>query len=137
GPGGGSFEAPREAGLRQAYAGVGLQAVMGSSSALPVTSGFTGQAPRRTTSGLTLLAWDDGLSRLATQSTTPAEGALTAQRFVAETSAILAESPGAARTFLVAMPRSVNPDVGALRQVLGTLAEKPGIQFVTTGGLEH
>jgi hypothetical protein len=133
----GSFEATREAGLRQAYAGIGLQAVVGSSSALPVTSGFTGQAPRRTTSGLTLLAWDDGLSRLATQTTTPAEGALTTQRFVAETSAILAESPGAARTFLVAMPRSVNPDVGALRQVLGTLAQTPWIQFVTTGELQQ
>ena len=133
----GSFEATREAGLRQAYASLGLQAVMGSSSALPVTSGFTGQAPRRTTSGLTLLAWDDGLSRLATQTTTPAEGALTTQRFVAETGTILAESPGATRTFLVAMPRSLNPDVGALRQVLVTLAQTPWVQFVTTGELQQ
>ena len=133
----GSFEATREAGLRQAYAGIGLQAVVGSSSALPVTSGFTGQAPRRTPSGLTLLAWDDVLSRLSTQTTTAAEGALTTQRFVAETGAILAESPGAARTFLVAMPRSLNPDVGALRQVLGTLAQTPWVQFVTTGELQQ
>jgi Family of unknown function (DUF6049) len=133
----GSFEATREAGLRQAYTDIGLQAVLGSSSALPVTSGFTGQAPRRTTSGLTLLAWDDGLSRLATQTTSPAEGALTTQRFVAETNAILAESPGAARTFLVAMPRSLNPDVAALRQVLGTLAQTPWVQFVTTGELQQ
>ena len=133
----GSFEATREAGLRQAYAGIGLQAVIGSSSALPVTSGFTGQAPRRATSGLTLLAWDDGLSRLATQTTTAPEGALTTQRFVAETGAIVAESPGAARMFLVAMPRSLNPDVGALRQVLGTLAQTPWVQFVTTGELQQ
>ena len=59
----GSFEANRKAGLRQAYASIGLQAVVGWSSALPVTSGFTGQAPRRTGSGITLLAWDDVLSR--------------------------------------------------------------------------
>lgn len=133
----GSFEAFREAGLRQAYASTGLQAVVGSSSALPATSGFTGQAPRRTGSGLTLLAWDDVLSRLSTQTTTPAEGALTAQRFVAETEAILAESPGVSRTFLVAMPRSLDPDVGALRQVLGTLAQTPWVQLVTTGELQQ
>jgi hypothetical protein len=133
----GSFEASREAGLRQAYEGIGLQAVVGSSSALPATSGFTGQAPRRTGSGLTLLAWDDVLSRLSTQTTTPAEGALTTQRFVAETAAILGESPGVARTFLVAMPRTVNPDVGALRQMLGTLAQTPWVQFVGTGELQQ
>ena len=105
----GSFESSREAGLRTAYASTGLQAIVGSSSALPVTSGFSGQAPRRTGSGLTLLAWDDVLSRLSTQTTTAAEGALTTQRFVAETAAILNESPGVARTFLMAMPRTARP----------------------------
>jgi hypothetical protein len=134
----GSFEADREAGLRKAYEGsVGLQAVVGSSSALPVTSGFTGQAPRRTGSGVTLLAWDDVLSRLSTQTTTPAEGALTTQRFVAETAALLGESPGVARSFLVAMPRTLNPDAGALRQVLGTLAQTPWVQLVTTAELQQ
>jgi hypothetical protein len=133
----GSFEAAREAGLRQAYDSIGLQAVVGSSSALPVTNGFSGQAPRRTTSGLTLLAWDDVLSRLSTQTTTPAEGALTSQRFVAETAAILGESPGVARSFLVAMPRTLDPDVGALRQVLGTLAQTPWVQLVTTTDLQQ
>ena len=133
----GSFEANREAGLRQAYQSVGLQAVVGSSSALPVTSGFTGQAPRRTASGVTLLAWDDVLSRLSTQTTTPAEGALTTQRFVAETAAILGESPGVARSFLLAMPRSLDPDVGALRQVLTTLAQTPWVQLVGTAELQQ
>ncbi len=133
----GSFAADREAGLRQAYQSVGLQTVVGSSSALPVTNGFSGQAPRRTASGLTLLAWDDVLSRLSTQTTTPAEGALTSQRFVAETAAILGESPGVARSFLVAMPRTLDPDVGALRQVLGTLAQTPWVQLVTTSDLQQ
>jgi hypothetical protein len=133
----GSFEASRETGLRQAYQSVGLQAIVGSSSALPATSGFTGQAPRRTSAGLTLLAWDNVLSRLSTQTTTPAEGALTTQRFVAETAAILGESPGVARTFFVAMPRTLNPDVGALRQLLGTLAQTPWVQFVATGELQQ
>lgn len=133
----GSFEANREAGLRQAYESIGLQAVVGSSSALPVTSGFTGQAPRRTGSGITLLAWDDVLSRLSTQATTPAEGALTTQRLVAETAALLGESPGVARSFLMAMPRTLNPDVGAMRQVLGTLAQTPWVQLVTTAELQQ
>ncbi len=133
----GSFAADREAGLRQAYQGIGLQAVVGSSSALPVTSGFSGQAPRRTASGLTLLAWDDTLSTLSTQTTTAAEGALTTQRFVAETAAILAESPGVARSFLVAMPRTLDPAVSALQQVLGTLAQTPWVQLVTTSDLQQ
>ncbi|HEU4999047.1 MAG TPA: hypothetical protein VFT68_08895, partial [Lapillicoccus sp.] len=133
----GSFEASRQAGLQQAYESIGLRALVGSSSALPATSGFTGQAPRRTGSGLTLLAWDDVLSRLSTQTTTPAEGALTTQRFVAETAAILGESPGVARTFLIAMPRTLNPDVGALRQLLGTLSQTPWVQFVGTGELQQ
>ena len=133
----GSFESSREAGLRTAYASTGLQAIVGSSSALPVTSGFSGQAPRRTGSGLTLLAWDDVLSRLSTQTTTAAEGALTTQRFVAETAAILNESPGVARTFLMAMPRTLDPEVGALRQVLGTLAQTPWVQLVTTSELQQ
>ena len=135
--GGRQFRGPREAGLRQAYASTGLQAVVGSSSALPATRGFTGQAPRRTGSGMTLLAWDDVLSRLSTQATTPAEGALTTQRLVAETAAILSESPGVARSFLMAMPRTLNPDVGALRQVLGTLAQTPWVQLVTTAELQQ
>jgi Family of unknown function (DUF6049) len=114
-----------------------LQAVVGSSSALPVTSGFTGQAPRRTASGLTLLAWDDELSRLTTQLTTPAQGAVTAQRFLAETATLLGERSGVARSFLVAMPRTVDPDVAALRQLLTTLSQTPWVQFVTTGDLQQ
>jgi hypothetical protein len=133
----GSFESSRESGLRTAYASTGLQAIVGSASALPVSSGFSGQAPRRTGSGLTLLAWDDVLSRLSTQTTTSAEGALTTQRLVAETAAILNESPGVARTFLMAMPRTLDPDVGALRQVLGTLAQTPWVQFVTTSEVQQ
>jgi hypothetical protein len=110
---------------------------VGSSSALPVTSGFSGQAPRRTGSGLSLLAWDDTLSTLSTQTTTAAEGALTTQRFVAETAAILGESPGVARSFLVAMPRTLDPAVSALQQVLGTLAQTPWVQLVTTSDLQQ
>jgi hypothetical protein len=133
----GSFAADREAGLRQAYAGIGLQAVVGSSSALPVTSGYSGQASRRTASGLTLLAWDDELSRLTTQLATPTDGVVTAQRFLAQTATILGESSGVARSFLVAMPRSADPDAGALKQLLTTLAQTPWVQFVATGDLQQ
>jgi Family of unknown function (DUF6049) len=133
----GSFAADREAGLRQAYSSIGLQAVVGSSSALPVTSGYSGQAPRRTASGLTLLAWDDELSRLTTQLATPADGVVTAQRFLAQTATILGESSGVARSFLVAMPRSADPDPGALKLLLTTLTQTPWVQFVTTGDLQQ
>jgi hypothetical protein len=56
---------------------------------------------------------------------------------VAETAAILGESPGVARSFLLAMPRSLDPDVGALRQVLTTLAQTPWVQLVGTAELQQ
>ena len=37
----------------------------------------------------------------------------------------------------MAMPRRLDPDVGALRQVLGTLAQTPWVQFVTTSELQQ
>jgi hypothetical protein len=35
------------------------------------------------------------------------------------------------------MPRTLNPDVGALRQLLGTLAQTPWVQLVTTAELQQ
>jgi hypothetical protein len=133
----GSFEANREPGLRAAFQSTGLTALVGSSSALPVVSGYSGQAPRRTASGIPLLAWDDELTRLATQTTAPQDGVVTGQRFLAETAALLGESPGVTRSFLVALPRTVNPDPGALRTLLGTVAQTPWVQLVTTGALQQ
>ena len=133
----GSFAADREPGLRAAFQSTGLNAVVGSSSALPVVAGFSGQAPRRTASGIPLLAWDDELTRLSTQTTTPQDGAVTGQRFLAETAALLGESPGVTRSFLVALPRTLDPDPGALRTVLGTVAQAPWVQMVTTAALQQ
>ena len=133
----GSLDANREPGLRAAFQSTGLTAVVGSSSALPVVSGYSGQAPRRTASGIPLLAWDDELTRLATQTTTAQDGAVTAQRFLAETAALLGESPGVTRSFLVALPRTLDPDPGALRTVLSTVAQVPWVQLVTTNALQQ
>ena len=133
----GSFQADREPGLRAAFQSTGLTAVVGSSSALPVVSGYSGQAPRRTASGIPLLAWDDELTRLAAQTTTPEDGVVTGQRFLAETAALLGESPGVTRSFLVALPRTLDPDPTALRTVLGTVAQVPWVQMVTTSTLQQ
>lgn len=133
----GSLEANREPGLRAAFQSTGLTALVGSSSALPVVAGYSGQAPRRTASGIPLLAWDDELTRLATQTTHPADGVVAAQRFLAETAALLGESPGVSRSFLVALPRTLDPDPGALRTVLGTVAQIPWVQVVTTTALQQ
>ena len=37
----------------------------------------------------------------------------------------------------MAMPRTLNPDVGAMRQVLGTLAQTPWVQLVTTAAQQE
>ncbi len=131
----GSLAADREPGLKAAFASTGLTAVVGSVSALPVVSGYTGQAPRRTASGIPLLAWDDELTRLATQTTAASDGVTTAQRFLAETATVLAESPGVARSLLVALPRSADPDPTALATLLRTVAQTPWVQTVPTGDL--
>ncbi|MEO7235634.1 MAG: DUF6049 family protein [Lapillicoccus sp.] len=131
----GSFAADREAGLKAAFATTGLTAVVGSVSALPAVSGYTGQAPRRTASGISLLAWDDELTRLATQTTAPSDGVVTGQRFLAETATLLGESPGVARSVLVALPRTADPDPAALKALLGAIAQTPWVQVVPTGDL--
>ncbi|MEO8829130.1 DUF6049 family protein [Lapillicoccus sp.] len=133
----GSLAAGREDGLRAAYQGVGLDSDVVSSSALPVSNGYAGQAPRRSPGGLPLLAWDDELSRLAARTANPADGALATQELVAETGTILGESPGVARSFLLALPRGVDPDPASLRGMLTTLAATPWVRVVGTDQLRQ
>ena len=65
--------------------------------------------------------------RAGTTGTTGAERspALAVQRFLAETAMIIAESPGRARTVLVAPPRGWSPDPAALTGMLLADAEAP------------
>lgn len=133
----GGLEAPREQGLRTAYGPLGPAAALVSSSALPTVSGFSGTGDRKSPAGIPLLAWDDALSRLTLQTGTADGGALMTQQFLAETATLLAESPGIERTFVVAIPRSIDPDPQALRAFLGALAATPWIRFVTTDQVQQ
>ena len=71
------------------------------------------------------LVTDPGLSRLASLAAADASPAIAVQRFLAETAMIVAESPGRARTVLVAPPREWDPDTDALTGVLYADAEAP------------
>jgi hypothetical protein len=128
----GGLQTPREQGLTTAFGAGALSAAMVSSSSLPAERGYTGTAERKSPSGLPLLAWDDELSRLTLQTTSPAQSTLMTQEFLAETVTILAESPGINRTVLVAIPRTVDPDAASMNQFLLSLAATPWLRFVTT-----
>ena len=131
-PADGGLPPEREKGLASAYGAGQLRAALVSSSALPTASGFTGTADRRSPSGLPLLAWDDELSRLSLETASPDRAVLTSQRFVAETAALLGQSPGITRTFVVAMPRTIDPDVASMQLFLRTLAATPWLHVVGT-----
>lgn len=134
-PADGGLPQGREDALRTVYSRVGLSSVLVSSSSLPTATGTTGTGARLSPEGTPLLAWDDELSRLTLQTSSAAQGALTTQRFLAETATLLGERPGLARSFVVAMPRQLDPDAGALKNLLGTLASVPWVSFTTTDTL--
>lgn len=93
----------------------------------------TGGAVRRTASGRLVLAYDDELSRLLSSATTAQGAGDLAARTLAETVALLGESPGRRRTVLLAADRGFDPDPRALSQVLGALRAAPWITRVGTG----
>ena len=71
------------------------------------------------------LVADPALSDLAASGGKAHSPALAVQRFLAETAMIVSESPGRARTVLVAPPRGWNPDPDALAGMLLADAEAP------------
>ncbi|MEO9151307.1 MAG: DUF6049 family protein [Lapillicoccus sp.] len=130
----GGLDAAREKGLETAY-GPALRGALVSSSALPVTDGFSTTATARSAAGLPLLAWDDELSRLTLATQTRAGAAAMTQEFIAETAALLGESPGVNRSVVVAMPRTIDPDPVALATFLTAVGSVPWLSFTTADAL--
>jgi len=124
----GALAPDRESALRTAY-GSGLTGALVSSSTLPGTTGLSATAPHRSPTGLSVLGWDDTLSSLTTRTRSGSDGVLATQELVAQTATLLAQSPGLPRSFLIALPRTIDPSTEALRSMLTGLAAVPWVRL--------
>lgn len=95
--------------------------------------GGSPNAAQRSTSGLPLLAYDDGLSALLARTTTPEQGALSTQQFVAESAALLNDLPGTqGRSLFVVAPRTFDPDPATAHAFLAATASIPWLTTTDT-----
>ena len=132
----GTLTTQREQQLKQAFSSPGLSAAVTSASTLTSRSGSTGDASRKSSDGLPLLAYDEALSRTFTQTSSTAAGAITIQRFLADTMALLGERPGTPnRSVLVAAPRTFAGDPTVLRSFFAAIAKAPWLIPTTTDQL--
>ena len=115
--------AQRERDLRQTFPG--LTAGVVSTSGLTLDPGYTGDAARKTSDGLPLLASDDQLSALLAATSDAPSGASTVQQFLAETLTLMKESPGRERSVLVTAPRTFAGDRGVLASLFGAVDDAP------------
>jgi hypothetical protein len=134
-PADGRHTAARERALRRLFTEPRLAAQLARQSALPPGDG-TQDAHRRSADGLPVLGFDDGLSALLAQTTTRANAALSTQRFIADSAALLDERPGTSgRSVLVAAPRSFSPDPVGASGLITTATAIPWLQQATTDEL--
>jgi len=132
----GTLTTARENQLRLAYSSSGLDAAVISASTRTTHSGYTDDASRKSTGGLPLLAYDQGLSRTFAQTSAIASGAITTQLFLADTLALLGERPGTRRrSVLVAAPRTFAGDPGVLSSFFAAIAKAPWLTPTTTDQL--
>ncbi|HEY8882877.1 MAG TPA: DUF6049 family protein, partial [Dermatophilaceae bacterium] len=132
----GTLTTTRENQLRRAYSSSGLDAAVVSTSTRTTRSGYTDDASRKSTGGLSLLAYDQGLSRTFAQTSAIASGAITTQLFLADSLALLGERPGTPnRSVLVAAPRTFAGDPGVLGSFFAAIAKAPWLTPTTTDQL--
>ena len=132
----GTLTPQNQALLRRAFASPGLAAAVTSASTLTSHNGSTSDASRKSSSGLPLLAYDEPLSRTFAQTSSKATGAITIQRFLADSMALLGERPGTRnRSVLVAEPRTFAGDPTVLRSLFAAVAKAPWLTPTTTGQL--
>ena len=132
----GPLAAQTRARLRRAFASPGLAAVVTSAATITSHNGSASEASRKSSSGLPLLAYDELLSRTVAQTSARATGAITIQRFLADSMALLGERPGTRnRSVLVAEPRTFAGDPTVLRSLFAAVAKAPWLTPATTGQL--
>jgi hypothetical protein len=119
--------------LQRAFASTGLAATVISASSLSNHNDSTSNASRKALSGLPLLAFDDSLSRTFSQTSSRAAGAVTIQRFLADSMALLGERPGTRdRSVLIAEPRTFAGDPTVLRSLFAAVAKAPWLTPATS-----
>ncbi|MBK8470650.1 MAG: hypothetical protein IPL45_13000 [Actinomycetales bacterium] len=130
-PADGTLPAGREAALRAAY-GSGLSAILVSGHATDPTARLTPSTAGTAPLGTPVLRWDDRLSELFTELSTPAEATIARQLLVAQTAALHGERPSIARTFLVVAPRGATADAdpGELGELLRSADRIPWVRTV-------
>jgi len=122
--------------LKEAFVSPGLAAAVSSSQALPGQPDSAGSASRKTSTGLPLLAYDEGLSRIVAETSSRAAATITIQRFLAESMAVLAERPGTPdRSILIAEPRTFAGDPSVLRSLFAAVSKAPWLIPTTTDRL--
>ncbi|MBE3075776.1 MAG: hypothetical protein IMZ75_12680, partial [Actinobacteria bacterium] len=129
----GTLTTQREAQLRLAFSSPGLAAAVTSASTRTNQNGYAGDASRKSSGGLALLVYDEALSGTFTQTSSTASGAITVQRFLADSMALLGERPGTRnRSVLVAAPRTFAGDPTVLRSLFAAIAKAPWLTPTTT-----
>jgi hypothetical protein len=132
----GTLTAPTQARLQRVFASPGLTAAVTSASTLSSQNGSAAEASRKSSTGLPLLAYDEPLSRTVAHTSSRASGAVTIQRFLADSMALLGERPGTrGRSVLVAEPRTFAGDPTVLRSLFAAVAQAPWLVPTTTGKL--
>ncbi|MCA0336895.1 MAG: DUF6049 family protein [Actinobacteria bacterium] len=120
---------------QQVRTAVGGEATIVTDRAALATRLDQAGAGRRATDGTPLLARDAALSTAAAAATTSTPGsagtAAGAQEFLAQSYALLQESPGVARTVLVAPDRGFDPGPEPTRALFAALAQIPWLQSTT------
>ena len=125
--------AQREADLRGSFPG--LTAAVVSTSGLTLDPGYSGDAARKTSDGLPLLASDDQLSGILAGTSDASAGAGTVQRFLAETLALMKESPGRERSVLVTAPRDFAGDRDVLTSLFTAIGDAPWLRATPSSSL--
>ena len=87
----------------------------------------TGVATREDEAGRRVLAVDDRLSALLADASGPARTTVVTQHLLADSVALLAESPGVPRTVLLLPDRSLDPDPTSLTRSLRALRSAPWV----------
>ncbi|MGZ4631013.1 DUF6049 family protein [Oryzihumus sp.] len=128
------FTTTTEAAVRGLYGTPALAAeVISIAGRATGPGGGSPNAAQRSTSGLALLAYDDALSALFAKTTTPDQGALSTQQFVAESAALLNDLPGTqGRSLFVVAPRTFDPDPATAHAFLAAAASIPWLTTTST-----
>jgi len=122
-----------ESQLRRAFTSPDLAAAVTSASTLANRDGATGNASRKSSAGLPLLAYDEALSRTVAQTSSKTTGTITIQRFLADSMALLGERPGTrGRSVLVAEPRTFAGDPAVLRSLFAAITKATWLIPTTT-----